>query len=172
MIELPYTKIPEPPKTMSATTVLIRLIDGIGFRYRWATEGLKEIDMNFQPCGTSMTVQELLAHIHGLLMISESYLTDKDLVKIEPVKLDERRRLTLDTVLRIRESLLESDDGYLADRMYKVPWSSEELPVWYVINGPLSDVLTHIGQIASWRRINENPIKKASVFFGTPPQNR
>ena len=172
MNELPYTKIPEPPKTMSATTILIRLLDGTGFRYRWATEGLRDEDMTYQPCGTSKTIQELLAHIHGLLMISESYLTDKDLVKIEPCELSERRKLTLDTVLRIRESLFELDDGYLAGRMYKVPWSSEALPVWYLINGPLSDALTHIGQIASWRRINENPIHKANVFFGTPPQNR
>ena len=167
---LPYTKIPEPPKTMSATTVLIRLLDGTGFRYRWSTEGLREEDMTFQPCGTSKTIQELLAHIHGLLMISESYLTDKELVKIKPCELGERRKLTLDTVLRIRESLQGFDDDYLASRVYKVPWSSEALPVWYLINGPLSDVLTHIGQIASWRRINENPIYGANVFFGTPPK--
>ena len=169
MAKLPYTNIPEPPRTMSATTVLIRLIDGIGFRYRWATEGLREEDMSFQPCETSMKIDELLAHIHRLLMISESYLTDKDLVKIEPVELYERRRLTLDTVVRLKEALFTFDDSYLADRMYKVPWSSEELPIWYLINGPLSDVLTHIGQIASWRRINENPIHRANVFFGTPP---
>ena len=172
MTKLPYTNIPEPPRKMSATTVLIRLMDGIGFRYRWATEGLREEDMNFQPCETSMKIQELLAHIHGLLMISESYLTDKNLVKIEPVKLDERRKLTLETIIRIRESLFTLDDVYLADRMYKVPWSREELPVWYLINGPLSDVLTHVGQIASWRRINDNPIHGANVFFGTPPKER
>ena len=78
------------------------------------------------------------------------------------------RALTLDTVLRIRESLLGFDDDYLANRMYKVPWSSEALPVWYLFNGPLSDASTRIGQIASWRRINEHPIYGANVFFGTP----
>ena len=169
MNELPYTKIPEPPHEMSAATVLVRMVDGIGFRYRWATEGLREEDMNFQPCSTSMKVWELLAHIHGLLAISESYLTDAERVKIGPLELEERRRQTLDTVLRIRGSLLEHDDDYLAEREYKVPWAPGPLPVWYLINGPLSDALTHIGQIASWRRINDNPILRANVFFGTPP---
>lgn len=172
MAELPYTCIPEPPKEMSAAAILTRLVDGIGFRYRWATEGLRQEDMKFQPCGTSMRIEELLAHIHGLLAVSESYLTDKDVIKIESVELDERRRLTLDTIVRLRESLIDLDDNYLGNRMYRVPWGREELPIWYLINGPLSDVLTHIGQIASWRRINNNPIQKASVFFGTPPQNR
>jgi hypothetical protein len=26
-----------------------------------------------------------------------------------------------------------------------------------LINGPIADALTHIGQIVSWRRINGNP---------------
>jgi hypothetical protein len=169
MKELPYTKIPEPPREMTSATVLVRLVDGIGFRYRWATEGLTEEDMAFQPCATSMKVGELLAHIHGLLAISESYLTDAKRVEVGTLNLDERRRQTLDTVLRIRDSLLALDDDYLAKREYKVPWASEPLPVWYLINGPLSDILTHIGQIASWRRINNNPIWRANVFFGSPP---
>ena len=169
MNELPYTKIPEPPREMSAATVLVRLVDAIGFRYRWATEGLREEDMNFQPCSTSMKVRELLAHIQGLLSISESYLTDAERVEIGSLNLYERRRRTLDTVLRIRDFLLMLDDDYLAEREYKVPWATEPLPVWYLINGPLSDALTHIGQVASWRRINNNPIMRASVFFGTPP---
>ena len=39
-------------------------------------------------------------------------------------------------------------------------------PIWYLINGPISDVLTHIGQIASWRRIAGNPVERVSPFSG------
>ncbi len=166
---LPYTNIPDPPEMVTAASILIRLVDGIGFRYRWATEGLIENDMEFQPCETSMKLWELLAHIHGLLIISESYLTDSAIVEIKPVSLAERRKLTLDTVIRIREALQGLDEDYLAARFYKVPWAEDKLPIWFLINGPLSDTLTHIGQIASWRRINDNPIQRANVFFGTPP---
>ncbi len=170
MSDLPYDKIPEPPSAMNASSILVRLVDGIGFRYRWATEGMKEEDMGFQPCDGSMEVWKLLAHINGLLNVSEAFLTGSEIAQIQPVSLEERRKLTLDTVVRIREALIELDDDYLAERLYKVPWAQDELPIWYVINGPLSDTLTHIGQIASWRRINENPILGANVFFGTPPK--
>ena len=155
---------------MSATTVLIRLLDGLGFRYRWATEGLRVEDMEFQPCNSSMKVWELLAHIHGLLLVSEGFITGKELKKITPVGLEERRRKTLDAVLRIREALLELDDEFLGNRMYSPPWDEREFPIWNLINGPMSDALTHVGQIASWRRINENPILKARVFHGEPPK--
>ena len=170
MNELPYYRIPEPPKSMTATTVLLRLMDGLGFRYRWATEGLKAKDLEFQPCSTSMKVWELLAHIHKLLIISEEFITGNELEKVTPVSLDERRKKTLDAVVRIREALLELDDEYLENRMYSPPWDEREFPIWNLINGPLSDALTHVGQIASWRRINDNPILGARVFRGEPPQ--
>ena len=170
MNELPYYRIPEAPKSVTANTVLIRLLDGLGFRYRWATEGLRAEDMEFQPCSTSMKVWELLAHIHKLLIVSEGFITGKELEKISPVSLDERRKKTLDTVVRIREALLELDDEYLENRMYSPPWDEGEFPIWNLINGPLSDALTHVGQIASWRRINDNPILRARVFHGEPPK--
>ena len=155
---------------MTATTVLIRLLDGIGFRYRWATEELRAEDMEFQPCSTSMKVWELLAHIHRLLFISEEFIIGKELEKVTPVSLDERRKKTLNAVIRIRAALMELDDEYLENRMYSPPWDEREFPIWNLINGPLSDALTHVGQIASWRRINDNPILGARVFHGEPPQ--
>ena len=46
--------------------------------------------------------------------------------------------------------------------------TSRKLPFWYWVNGPLSDALTHVGQITSWRRIAGNPqLKGVNVFIGT-----
>mgnify|MGYP006092578213 FL=1 len=43
-----------------------------------------------------------------------------------------------------------------------------KLPFWYWINGPLSDALTHVGQINSWRIIAGNPqLKGVNLFIGT-----
>ncbi len=170
MNELPYYRIPEAPKSMSAVTVMIRLFDGLGFRYRWATEGLRAEDMDFQPCSSSMKIGELLAHIHGLLLVSEGFITGDEQEKITQVGLDERRKKTLDAVVRIREALQGLDDEFLGNRMYSPPWDEKEFPIWNLLNGPLSDALTHVGQIASWRRMNDNPILKARVFHGEPPQ--
>ena len=170
MNELPYYRIPDVPEKMTATTILIRLLDGLGFRYRWATEGLREDDMEFQPCDSSMKVGMLLDHIHSLLLVSEAFITGDEEKKTATASLDERRRKTLDVVVRIREALLDLDDEYLGKRMYSPPWDKREFPIWNLINGPLSDALTHVGQIASWRRMNGNPIPGARVFHGEPPK--
>lgn len=170
MSDLPYQTIPDPPEEMNASNILVRLLDGIGFRYRWATEELREEDMEFQPCDSSMDMKELLNHIHGLLNVSEAFLTGREMTPVKPLGLKERRKETLGTVVRMREALREVDDEYLAKRMYKPPWREGKYPIWTLINGPLSDSLTHIGQIASWRRIHDNPIPGANVFDGLPPK--
>jgi hypothetical protein len=171
MSDLPYSRIPDPPEEMTASNVLIRMIDGIGFRYRWATEELNEENMGFQPCDSSMDMNALMKHINGLLNVSEAYITGNDMAPVRDVRLDERRIDTLAAVIRIREALSELDDEYLSKRMYKPPWREDEYPIWTLINGPLSDTLTHIGQIASWRRIHDNPILGANVFDGLPPKS-
>ena len=170
MSGLPYTRIPDPPEEMSASMILVRLIDGIGFRYRWATEALEEEDLDFQACDSSMDMRELMKHINGLLNVSEAYITGKEMVPVKDLELEERRTETLSTVVRIREALTVLDDENLSKRMYKPPWRNKEYPIWTLINGPLSDSLTHIGQVASWRRIHNNPILGANVFDGLPPK--
>ena len=168
--ELPYYTLPDPPENMNVTGVLIRFVDSLGFRYRWATEGLREEDMEFQTCNTSRKIWELLAHIHGLVTVTDAFITGNELEKIEPISLEERRMRTLSIIVSLREALQELDDEYLAKRSFMVPWAQQEYPLWYLINGPLSDALTHVGQVASWRRINGNPIPGVNVFYGTPPK--
>ena len=51
----------------------------------------------------------------------------------------------------------------IGSRTGPVPWP-------HVVNGPLADALTHIGQINVLRRANGNPVPKANVFLGRPPR--
>ena len=179
MSEMPYLRIPKPPSELSANSILIRLLDAIGFRYRWATENLNQEDMWFQPCETSMSIWEVLEHINELTNFIEAFINGKDVKKGDnppqnaytPTCLNEMRRSTLDAISRTRSSLTFHDEGYLADRKYPVPGEVGEFPIWNLINGPLCDALTHIGQIASWRRINNNPVPNADAFHGEPPKN-
>ncbi len=39
-----------------------------------------------------------------------------------------------------------------------------------MLNGPISDALTHVGQVNSFRRLSGNPVYGANVFTGTPPK--
>ena len=63
---LPYYQIPDYPAEFTANTVAARMIDGLGFRYYWATEGLREEDLSFRPNEGARTSEETLAHILGL----------------------------------------------------------------------------------------------------------
>jgi|GEM_PF-5684614 len=46
---LPYYQIPDAPSTYTAATVSARMIDGLGYRYYWATESLRPEDLAYEP---------------------------------------------------------------------------------------------------------------------------
>ena len=48
-IDLPYYQIPDAPEKFTAGNVAARVIDGLGFRYYWATEGLRDVDLTYKP---------------------------------------------------------------------------------------------------------------------------
>ena len=51
--------------------------------------------------------------------------------------------------------------------------TSRKLSFWYWINGPLADILSHVGQITSWQRIAGNPQQKGvNVYIGNIRQCR
>ena len=64
--ELPYYQIPPYPETYNSGTVAARIVDGLGFRYYWATEGLRDKDLKFKPTEEARTSRETLDHIYGL----------------------------------------------------------------------------------------------------------
>ena len=64
--DLPYYQIPEYPQEYTANTVAARMVDGLGFRYYWATEGLRQEDLAFRPNEEARTTEETIDHILGL----------------------------------------------------------------------------------------------------------
>jgi hypothetical protein len=157
-----FRDIPSPPSAITAGTVLARLAQGIGFRYRWATEGLSAEDLAFCPAEGSMTLGQLLEHIHGLVRwVGEC-------VGLAPLG-STGRDSTLELVAALAkrfEAMTESDLSAVVVRTSR----GETLPFWNLVNGPLADSLTHIGQVASWRRILGKPVPRADVFRGRPPE--
>ena len=159
-----YHRIPKYPAEVTAGTILTRLLDGLGFRFYWATEGLREKDYGFRPGPDCMSIEELVGHIWGLI----NWVT---------VSMTDTRYTRPDTVGEIREQILEMI-YYLRNKiqvMGEVELSAatiEGLPFWHMINGPISDALTHVGQINSFRRLSGNPVYGANVFRGEPPKDK
>jgi hypothetical protein len=158
-----FHEIPDYPENMSGTSVLVRLLDGLGFRFRWSTEGLSHENYQFRPAPDCMSVEELVKHVWGLVnWVCQSMRLNK-FGKQDDISLV--RRSVLEMIHALREALLSMSDEELAAIQIR------ELPFWHIVNGPLADALTHIGQINSFRRLAGNPTPKANVFRGLPPRD-
>ena len=157
-----FNRIPPYPEAISGTTVLVRLLDGLGFRFRWSTEGLSDDDYGFKPAPDSKSIEELVTHVWGLvnwvcMSAGLSGFKRGDDIAIT-------RGGVLEMISAMRGALLSMSDEDLKDIAIRGN------PFWHIINGPLSDALTHVGQINSFRRLAGNPTPKANVFTGTPPR--
>ena len=73
---LPYYEIPSYPENFTAGSVAARMIGGFGFRYYWATEGLRPEDLAYTPgADTRTSSEETLTHIYELSQIIANSVT-------------------------------------------------------------------------------------------------
>ncbi len=169
--ELPFREIPPQPESFTAETVAARMIEGLGFRYYWATEGLRPEDLSFKPNETARTTSETLDHILGLsFVIVKSVKQVPNVSSTEkPERTFEQKRQTTLENLKHASELLRSGEVKLEDCkiIFQRPERTAEYPFWNQINGPISDALWHCGQVVSFRRSSGNPFNsKVSVFSG------
>lgn len=171
--ELPYAQIPDYPKQYSAATVAARMVDALGFRYYWATEGLRAEDISFSPNNDARTTRETLTHILDLSQVLLNSVnevpTDNDIVLPE-LSFAEMRQKTLENIKATSAKLMKSNDKDLSKfkMVFKRGSNSREFPFWNALNGPLADALWHVGQVVSFRRSSGNPFnEKVNVLTGT-----
>jgi len=150
------------PETVSGGAIISRLLDGIGFRFYWATDSLRPEDFTFRLLPEVMSVNELIEHIWQTLdWISRSARG----VKFEiPPEVDGYRNSVLAKIQDLRDYFENLPDGELKDIIIG------RQSFWHMINGPLADMLTHIGQINSFRRVSGNPASQSNPFRGKPPK--
>ena len=170
--ELPYAEIPAAPKKYNACTVAARMVDGLGFRYYWATEGLRPEDLNYKPSESARTAEATLDHIFGLTMVIVNSV--KGLPNVRPMTdipttYEEKRRRTLLALKEASDILRNSKPRKMKD--FKVIFqrgdNKTEYPFWNQLNGPIADAIWHVGQMVSFRRASGNPLNpKVSVFSG------
>ena len=160
-----YYNIPEAPKEYTAANVASRMVDGLGFRYYWATYGLTDKDLAFKPNSQARTSLQTIDHILGLSqVIVNSTLKVANGGKQPSMTFAEKRTKTLKNLEKASKILRSSSD--ISE--YKIIFGKTEFPFWNQINGPISDALWHVGQVVSFRRSSGNPFPKGvSVLRGT-----
>ena len=166
---LPFSEIDAYSDKFNAETVINRMIEGLGFRYYWATDGLRDIDLSYKPSDDSRSSLDVLQHIYGLTEMvifafqNKEYPTETSEILTSLISIS-------DIFLRFNNvSVLYSVKviSYLVSVKINFGGQSMSFPFWNAINGPLSDAIWHTGQIASNRRASGNPFNsKAQVFLG------
>jgi len=158
------------PEELDGTGVLARMVDGLAFRYYWATEGLRPEDFEFRPGADSMSTLELQKHIlHLVFMIKQTVFNADERERFGSDDPQALREHALENLRIVREHLEGLTDEAIAGHLV-LRRDDNRYPVWNIMNGPLADALTHVGQINAWRRLNGNPTPRANVFEGIPPE--
>ena len=167
--KLPYYEIPDYPEEYNSCTTVARMIDGLGFRYYWATEGLRDEDYNYKPSENGRTTGETMDHILGLTTFVLNSALKKKHTSVDPGDMTyaEKRELTLNNIKTAADIFRGCED--ISSFKIEIARGDDvaEFPFWNNINGPIADALWHCGQVVVLRRASGNPFNsKASLFTG------
>ena len=168
----PLKKIPDAPENANAGNVIARMIQGLGYRYYWASKDLRTEDLSYRPSKEASSSFETLEHIYGLAEAIRNTATSSP--SIRPVNNPPKdyillRKKTLE-YLEQSSALFLNKTAEEVEQMQVIFQRGTEqfsFPIWNLINGPISDALYHTGQVVSFRRTSGNPIQKGvNVFIG------
>ena len=166
---LPFYEIPNYPESYSQAEIVGRMIDGLGFRYYWATEGLTEKDLNFRLPNDSRSSIEIVVHIYDLsnMILNTALNLPIEKKSTEGMGFKEIREKTLFNLKEASDIFKRTKNFNDHTILFLRNSEKVEYPFWNQLNGPIEDAVWHSGQIVAFRRASGNPIsKKISVFTG------
>ena len=105
----PYHQIPDAPTDYSIQTVLARMIDGLWYRYYWATKNLREEDLNYNPGNESRPTRDVLDHIYALCSLILKSVEAEPIIRPSPkeeMTWPEKRSKTLEKLKTASDLLL------------------------------------------------------------------
>jgi hypothetical protein len=144
------------------------MIEGLGYRYYWASESLSETDLEYKSSEDARSTLEIIKHIYSLTnMISSSFKNQKYEFSDMNHSYKELREKTLLNLKYIHEQLKLNPDFSKLKISFERSGNIMEFPFWNQINGPISDALWHCGQVVMNRRASGNPLQLGvNVFVG------
>lgn len=161
-----YSQIPDYPESYTAGGVAARMVDGLGFRFYWATEGLRQEDLYFRPGDDARSAAETIDHIFQMSYLIANAVQKESEYPPKDLSFTQKRTFTLSNLRQASQVLRKSSDKDLEGYVIKFG-NGTELPFWNLINGPIADALWHCGQIVSFRRSSGNPFNSnVSVLNG------
>ena len=131
--------------------VLRHMVATVAYRGGLAVVDAPESFASFRAHDTTRTPGEILAHI-GDLLEGSLYLLKGEMVYLTSAPLPWKEEVTrFFTAVKALDVYLASDAPLAC-------------PVEKLVQGPVGDALTHVGQIVMLRRMSGNPIRSAAYF--------
>ncbi|MEX0289416.1 MAG: DinB family protein, partial [Flavobacteriaceae bacterium] len=157
-------------------TVVARMIDGLGFRYYWATQGLTEENLLYKPAAESRNIAETVDHIYNLSKViynsAKKEVNDRTAPREADLSFKEKRAATLNNLSMSSKIFMQTKDLGEHKVIFKNNSGSVEFPFWNQINGPIEDAVWHTGQVVLMRRAAGNPFdSNVSVLRGIRREN-
>lgn len=135
--------------------LLRHTISTIKYRFEKSVDESKEDFGEFRLGKGSRTSKEIINHMYHVLNSTRIYLKEERINFEQPVKLTLSQEIE-----RFNYELINTDKAL----------DITELPINYskrLLQGPLSDILTHIGQISMMQRLNGKPINAEDFSAAT-----
>lgn len=168
-----YYEIPEYPEKFTAGTVAGRTVDGLGFRFYWATANLRPEDLKSKASPEGRTLEETVDHIYNLTSIVMNATKKEPTVfpiEISGLSFEEKRNAILEFIKTAANNLKAAKDKEFKEFKMIFQYAdgnSNEWPFWNELNGPMADALWHTGQLVVLRRVSGNPFNSnVSVLSG------
>jgi len=166
---LPFYEIPDYPESYSEAGIVGRMIDGLGFRYYWATEGLTDIDLAYKLPNDSRSSMETIVHIYDLsnMILYTALNSPIEMMSTEGMEFKEIRKNTLLNLKQASDIIKKTKNFEDLSIIFLRNDKKIKFPFWNQLNGPIEDAVWHCGQVVAFRRASGNPISnKISVFTG------
>ena len=168
-----FKDISEYPTEINNGNIISRMINGLGYRYYWATEKLKENDLIYRPSKNAYSTKETMVHIFTLSKTiyntTLSKINERPDIDI-PSDYKSIRNETLQFLEKASKNFsnLNSEELDQMKIKFNRGGTIKSFPIWNLLNGPIADAIYHTGQIVSFRRTNGNPIDSSvNVFMGS-----
>ena len=171
-----FKDISEYPNEINNGNIISRMINGLGYRYYWATEKLKENDLRYRPSKDAYSTKETMVHIFTLSKTvyntTLSKINERPDIDI-PSDYESIRNVTLQFLEKASKNFsnLNSEELDQMKIKFNRGGTIKSFPIWNLLNGPIADAIYHTGQIVSFRRTTGNPIDSSvNVFMGSYKQ--
>ncbi len=147
-----------PHSLTSPIDALRHVLVTVAYRLDHAVTGAPDGFAAFQPSGGARTPHELVRHLRRLVRLATSAWNGTELVDADP--LDWQGELdALDDELRELDALFR-----------RLPVPAGDVGAHQVLQGPLLDAATHVGQLALLRRMAGAPVDRRSFWQVEMPE--